>query len=102
MTDLMDRLEARLGEVGTKLTAAAGGQALCRLDGQATSAKELEGRMALLLEVRRAVRADPQVDLSAIADKWRVDLAVRQERGASPAWISYLTGGLAETGLLAG
>lgn len=102
MTGLMDRLETRLGEVGTKLTLATGGQALCRLDGQVTSAKELEGRMAVLLEVRRAVRADPEVDLSAIADKWRADLAVRQSKGASAAWTSYLAGGLAELDLLVG
>ncbi len=102
MTDLMDRLEARLGEVGTRLTATTGGQALCRLDGHMASAKELEGRMAVLLEVRRALRADPEMDLSPIADKWRADLAVRQTKGASTAWISYLTGGLAELDLLMG
>lgn len=101
MTERMDRLETRLGEVGTRLTATTGGQALCRLDGHMASAKELEGRMAVLLEVRRALRADPQADLSAIADRWRADLAARQAQGASIAWISYLSGGLSELELLA-
>jgi hypothetical protein len=40
------------------------------------------------------------VDLSAIADRWRADLAARQAQGASTAWISYLSGGLAELDLL--
>ena len=102
MTDLMDRLEERLGEVGTRLTATTGGQALCRLDGHMASAKELEGRMAVLLEVRRALRADPQVDLAPIADRWRTDLAARQAQGASTAWIAYLSGGLSELELLTG
>lgn len=98
----MDRLEARLGDVGTRLTVTTGGRALCRLDGHISSAKELEGRMAVLLEVRRALRADPHVDLAAIADRWRTDLAARQAQGASTAWISYLSGGLAELDLLVG
>ena len=102
MTDLMDRLEVRLGEVGARLTATTGGQALCRLDGHMASAKELEGRMAVLLEVRRALRVDPQVDLAPIADRWRTDLAARQDQGASTAWIAYLSGGLSELELLAG
>jgi len=100
VTDVLDRLEVRLGEVGARLTATTGGQALCRLDGHVASAKELEGRMAVLLEVRRALRADPSMDLSAIADRWRADLAGRQARGASAAWISYLSGGLSELDLL--
>ncbi len=99
---LLDRLEARLGEVGTRLNATTGGQALCRLDGHMAAAKELEGRMAVLLEVRRALRADPEVDLPAIADRWRSDLVARQAQGASTAWISYLSGGLSELDLLAG
>jgi hypothetical protein len=102
MTDLLGRLEVRLGEVGTRLTATTGGQALCRLDGHMASAKELEGRMAVLLEVRRALRVDPQADLSSIAARWRADLEGRQARGASAAWMSYLTGGIAELDLLVG
>jgi hypothetical protein len=98
----MDRLEVRLGEVGTRLTVTTGGQALCRLDGHLAPAKELEGRMAVLLEVRRALRQDPDVDLSAIADRWRSDLLAREAQGASTAWISYLSGGLLELELLVG
>lgn len=93
---LMDRVEARLGEVGTRLTAEAGGQALCRLDGHRSSAKELEGRMAVLLEVRRALRRDPDADPAAIVQRWREDLDSRRARGASAAWLAYLAGGVAE------
>lgn len=65
----MARVEARLGEVGARLTSTSGGQALCRLDGDLGSAKELEGRMAMLLEIRRALRTDRQTDLEAIAER---------------------------------
>ena len=41
MTDLLPIVEERLGEVGVRLTATTGGQALCRLDGHMASAKEL-------------------------------------------------------------
>lgn len=89
-------LEERLAEVSRSLTAATGGQALCRLDGHVAPAKELEGRMAALLELRRALRADPDADMHAIADRWRRDLASRRAKGSSAAWLAYLAGGLAE------
>jgi len=100
MTTLAD-VERRLGEVGEALNRATGGQALCRLDGSATTAKELEGRMAVLLELRRALRADPAADVDGIADRWRRDLDARQEAGASRAWVAYLTGGVTELDVLA-
>jgi hypothetical protein len=96
MTDLLPIVEERLGEVGVRLTATTGGQALCRLDGHMASAKELEGRMAVLLELRRALRKDPQADITEIADRWRADLERRQANGDSVSWLSYLSGGLAE------
>jgi hypothetical protein len=96
MTDLLPIVEDRLGEVGVRLTQTTGGQALCRLDGHMASAKELEGRMAVLLEVRRALRRDPQADISQIAHRWRADLGRRQANGDSVSWLSYLSGGLAE------
>jgi hypothetical protein len=96
MSDLLQLVEDRLGEVGVRLTQTTGGQALCRLDGHMASAKELEGRMAVLLELRRVLRKDPQVDITQIADRWRSDLERRQAKGDSVSWLSYLSGGLAE------
>ena len=60
------------------------------------SAKELEGRMAVLLELRRALRKDPQADITEIADRWRADLERRRAAGDSVSWLAYLSGGLAE------
>jgi hypothetical protein len=97
----MTDVQRRLGEVGEALNRATGGQALCRLDGAATTAKELEGRMAVLLELRRALRRDPDADLGAIDQRWRDDLAARTAAGASQAWVAYLTGGVAELDVLA-
>ncbi|HYO20750.1 MAG TPA: hypothetical protein VES02_19005 [Dermatophilaceae bacterium] len=96
MTDLLPLVEDRLGEVGVRLTVTTGGQALCRLDGHMASAKELEGRMAVLLELRRALRTDPQSDITGIADRWSADLERRQAAGDSVSWLAYLSGGLAE------
>jgi hypothetical protein len=96
MTDLLSIVEVRLGEVGVRLTATTGGLALCRLDGHMASAKELEGRMAVLLELRRALRKDPQADVSGIPDRWRADLDRRRAAGDSAAWLAYLSGGVAE------
>ena len=100
MTSVPDRVAERLGVVGERLNATTGGQSLCRLDGHMASAKELEGRMAVLLEARRALRADPESDLGPMADRWRTDLEARESQGASPAWISYLRGGASEVELL--
>jgi hypothetical protein len=96
MTDLLPMVENRLGEVGVRLTQTTGGQALCRLDGHMASAKELEGRMAVLLELRRVLCRDPQADITEIADRWRADLDRRRAAGDSVSWLSYLSGGLAE------
>lgn len=96
MTELLPRVEDRLGEVGVRLTATTGGQALCRLDGHMAYAKELEGRMAVLMELRRILRKNPQADVSGIPDKWRADLERRQAAGDSASWLAYLSGGVAE------
>jgi hypothetical protein len=56
--------------------------------------------MAVLLELRRALRKDPQADIAEIADRWRADLERRQTNGDSVSWLSYLSGGLAELGQL--
>jgi hypothetical protein len=91
-----ETVETRLAELGESLTDAAGGRALCRLDGSMTTAKELEGRAAALLEVRRGLRADPAIDLRSILARWQADREARLHNGAAPAWHAYLTGGVAE------
>jgi hypothetical protein len=96
MRDLLPIVEERIGQVGQRLTSATGGQALCRLDGHMASAKELEGRMAVLMELRRALRKDPEADVSGIPNRWRADLDRRQEAGDSASWLAYLSGGVAE------
>ncbi len=100
MTTMVD-VGRRLGDVGEALNRSTGGQALCRLDGSATTSKELEGRMAVLLELRRALRSDPDADISGIDQRWRQDLARRRQEQASAAWLAYLTGAVAELDVLA-
>jgi len=94
--ELRDHVDRRLGEVGTRLTMAAGGQALCRLGAHATSAKELEGRMAVLMELRRSLRREPDLATAQIASRWRTDLAQRRAKGDPSPWVAYLAGGVAE------
>ncbi len=96
-------LEARLAQVLPQLTAASGGASLCvlsRSTGPVDGAKYLEGRMALLVELKRAVRREPQAPFADVADpiarQWRSDLQLQQERGAARGWIAYRAGGVDE------
>jgi hypothetical protein len=96
-------IEARLDAVMPQLTAATGGASLCmisRSTGPVDGAKYLEGRMAVLSELKRAVRRDPQATLAVVADptarQWRSDLALQRERGASGGWVAYRAGGVDE------
>lgn len=98
-TATLAHVEQRLAEVTASLNEATGGAALCRIDGTGGSAKSLEGRMAVLLDLRRALRRDPDSGprtARALAQRWRDDLRTRTEAGASKAWLEYLAGGLAE------
>ncbi len=101
--DALAELEARLAEVLPKLTAASAGASLCmisRSTGPVDGAKYLEGRMALLAELRRAVRRSPEASFGDVADpiarQWRSDLALQQERGATAGWVAYRAGGADE------
>jgi hypothetical protein len=98
----LEQVQRRLQEVGSSLNDATGGAALCRIDGTGGTAKSLEGRMAVLLEVRRRLRRDSGADLTDIRDKWTADLATRRERGSAGPWIDYLEGGVAELDHLVG
>lgn len=98
----LGHVEQRLAEVTASLSRATGGGALCRVDGTGGTAKSFEGRMAVLLEVRRLLRRDTGVDLAPVLERWRADLRVRTARGSSPAWLDYLAGGVAELEHLTG
>lgn len=93
---LVAAIEARLAQVGSSLNLATGGGALCRIEGIGGGAKRLEGRMAALLEARRALRTDPGADLAALALRWHSEAQSRQARGSAPAWLDYLEGGAGE------
>ena len=98
----LGHVEQRLAEVSASLNRATGGQALCRIDGTGGTAKSFEGRMAVLLEVRRLLRRDPGADPTPVLERWRADLRTRTEHGSSPAWLDYLAGGVAELEHLTG
>ena len=101
--DAATAIEARLAEVLPQLGAASGGASLClisRSTGPVDGAKYLEGRMAVLSELKRAAQRDPEAPLAhvlePIARQWRSDLALQQERGATKGWIAYRAGGVDE------
>jgi hypothetical protein len=100
---MLVELEARLAQVLPQLTAASGGASLCMLSrstGPVDGAKYLEGRMALLAELKRAVQRDPQARFADVADpiarQWRSDLQLQRERGAGSGWVAYRAGGVDE------
>ena len=100
---VLDELESRLANLMPRLADAAGGASLCMLSrssGPVDGAKYLEGRMAVLSELKRAVRRAPDLpfaELAApIAAQWRSDLALQQERGATRGWVAYRAGGVDE------
>ncbi len=95
-------VEERIATVSRSLEEATGGAALCRLDGRSTSEKELEGRVAALLQLRRDLRRGAGTDPRELAEQWRADLASRRRRGSGPAWVAYLAGGVSELESLGG
>ncbi len=101
--ELAARIEDRLALVMPQLTATSGGASLClisRSTGPVDGAKYLEGRVAVLTELQRAVRRDPSADpavvAAPIARQWRSDLALQRERGATRGWVAYRAGGVDE------
>lgn len=101
--EVLPELDQRLALVMPQLTAASGGASLCmisRSTGPVEGAKYLEGRMALLTELRRAARTSPDSPFGVVADpiarQWRSDLALQRERGAAKGWVAYRAGGVDE------
>ena len=101
--DALPQLEVRLAKVMPQLTTASAGASLCmisRSTGPVDGAKYLEGRMAVLSELKRAVRRAPNASLAAVAEpigrQWRSDLALQQDRGSARGWVAYRAGGVDE------
>ena len=102
-TVTLDEVEARLAVVVRRLTAVAGGASLCvisRAGGSVDGAKHLEGRMAVLSELKRGARSQPVVPLAnvakPIAEQWRADLERQKQRDAAAGWVAYRAGGVDE------
>jgi hypothetical protein len=89
--------------VEARLMVAAGDRSLCDLSraGAPGGVKDLEGRMAALAEVDRAVRAGrtPADAVGAVTAAWRHELAADEARG--PVWLAYRRGGVEELDALA-
>ena len=105
----LDEVEARLTRVTRELTAVAGGASLCvisRAGGSVDGAKHLESRMAVLSELKRSARRQPEAPLAAvavpIARQWRADLERQLERDAGGGWVAYRAGGVDELDELIG
>lgn len=96
-------IETRLAQVTSRLTDVAGDASLCMLSrstGPVDGAKYLEGRMAVLVELKRAIARGPGASLAAVAKpiarQWRSDLQLQRERGATQGWVAYRAGGVDE------
>jgi hypothetical protein len=98
--DLVELAERR-ERVEQALTSAAGGASLCSISrsaGPVPGVKYLEGQMAALMELERAVRrGDDLLSTPAdILDHWRARLDGARQRGMSADWIAYYAGGVDE------
>jgi hypothetical protein len=105
-TELADLAERRK-RVERALTSAAGGASLCSISrsaGPVPGVKYLEGQMAALMQLERAVRrGDDLVSTpTEILDQWRARLDGARRRGMSPDWIAYYAGGVDELTSAAG
>lgn len=93
----------RRGAVEARLLAAAGDRSLCDLSraGAPGGVKDLEGRLAALAEVGRAVRAGraPGEVVREVLAAWRAELPRDEARG--PVWLAYRRGGTDELEALA-
>jgi len=73
---------------------------ISRSTGPVDGAKYLEGRMAVLVELQRVIRREPQTSFASVAEpvarQWRSDLQLQRERGATRGWVAYRAGGVDE------
>lgn len=104
MTAIADIVDRRLSAVEDELRAAAGGASLCAISrsggGKVPLVKHLEGRMAVLLQLRRHLRRNGPDDavgaVSLLAGTWQTELAAARQRGVGPDWLAYRSGGVDE------
>lgn len=94
-------LDNRLRVVGEDLSAAAGNASLCALSkvaGSVPAAKYLEGRHAVLRDLRRRATAGGDVRSAAatLAEEWQVALGTVTDRHFGPDWLAYRAGGVDE------
>jgi hypothetical protein len=101
-----DPVASRIAELEAELLAAVGSDSLCaisRTAGSVPAAKYLEGRLAALMELRRAVRGgrDLSASLAALRETWQRALDDVTARDAGPDWRAYRAGGVDELDELA-
>ncbi|MFP4310978.1 MAG: hypothetical protein ACLFS9_03220 [Nitriliruptoraceae bacterium] len=94
-------LQARLGVLERELSATTGDVSLCAISrsaGSVPAVKHLEGRLAALMELRRAGREDgPHPGtLETLLATWRRGLEEVRAREAGPDWVAYRAGGVDE------
>lgn len=98
----MDVLATRRHAVEAELAAAAGDVSLCtisRSGGPVDGVKHLEGRLAALAQVERAIRGGGRPDadvLRAALAEWREALDDVRSRDAGRGWVAYRAGGVDE------
>jgi hypothetical protein len=98
---LARHIAARLDIATAALADKAGDRSLCEFGrhGRAPpSLKRWEGRMAALMQARRALKADdPRAELGAALARWRRALAAhRKLHGDDSAWVEYDEGAVEE------
>ena len=95
-------LDERIAGVMVELAEVSDGASLCTISksgGEVDGTKYQEGRMAALVELRRAAMESdvplPQLG-RPIIESWQADLERQQERGSAKGWIAYRAGGVDE------
>lgn len=95
-------LDERIAGVMVDLAEVSNGASLCTISksgGEVDGTKYQEGRMAALVELRRAANETdvPLPQLAApIIETWRADLERQQDRGSARGWVAYRAGGVDE------
>jgi hypothetical protein len=95
-------IEGRRTVVAQELAAVAGDASLCTLSasgGPVDGVKYLEGRLAVLTELRRALRAgaEPAEEVvGRLARQWRGHLDRARADSLARGWIAYRAGGVDE------
>lgn len=106
MSDLGATIDRRRAVVEEQLGAAAGARSLCaisRSGGQVDGVKYLEGRLAALREVRRALKEcrTPETLVAERRAEWQAELDRVRAADAGRGWVAYRAGGVDELDELA-